>query len=85
MTVHELNEEQKDELKADLFWSDIPAFAKRGYTFPEEIPDEDVFQYFAGTHFVNDDFFCTAGRQNNNFPSLDTKMRGIIDKRAELF
>ena len=30
--------------------------------FPDEIPDNIIYQVYAGIDFVNDDFFCTAGQ-----------------------
>lgn len=28
----------------------------------ESVPDEKVFEHYAGIEFVEDDFFCTAGK-----------------------
>ncbi len=67
MTVKELNRDQLDELKEAYFWgeetADIPKFNHLGLPalFAGDIPDNVIFEYFAGIHFVNDDFFCTAG------------------------
>jgi hypothetical protein len=30
--------------------------------FPDEIPDNVIFQVYDGINFVNDDFFCTFGK-----------------------
>ena len=30
----------------------------------ELISDEFIFEYYAGIGFVNDDFFCTAGKED---------------------
>lgn len=69
MTVHELTAEQFDELRNAYFWSDEaqPKTTATGdfATCPEEIADELIYGYYAGIIFVNDDFFCTAGRENN--------------------
>lgn len=78
MDVKELNRDQLEELKDSLFWQiyhnddEIPAFAvvdsAQPYTretlpdYPHEIPDNIIFQVYAGISFVNDDFSCTAGQ-----------------------
>lgn len=64
MTVHELNRDQLDQLKNALFWSDDPETAEildDDIIVPEQIPDDIVFQHFAGISFVEDDFFCNEG------------------------
>lgn len=64
MTVYELSRNQLDELKSALFWSDEPETAEildDDIIAPEQIPDDVVFQHYAGISFVNDDFFCNGG------------------------
>lgn len=71
-SVYELSQDQLDELKSNLFWSDdfkgchyphwltgemVPVL------FPLDIPNEVIFEHFSGYDFVNDDFCCTAGRE----------------------
>ena len=75
MDVRELTREQLVELKQN-YMSELVnegTFAEvmgRDYDEPsygdlaeadELITDEFIFEYYAGTDFVNDDFFCTAG------------------------
>lgn len=63
MTVYDLNRDQLDELKNALFWSDDPETAEilgDDIATPEQIPDDIIFQHYAGIDFVNDDFFCSV-------------------------
>ena len=72
MTVRELNQEQLDELKNNLYWNldgeqygDITDEEKKSIleaSHPNDIPNELVFKNYDGIHFVEDDFFC--GKEN---------------------
>ena len=75
MTVHELSRDQLVELKQNYLseLADEGSFAEVmdcDYNEPscwdlanadDIVPDDVVFRNYEGTHFVNDDFFCTAG------------------------
>ena len=75
MTVKELNKEQMLELKQRYLemLADEGTFAEvmnRDYDEPsywdlanadDIVPDDIIFTHYEGTHFVPDDFFCTAG------------------------
>lgn len=59
MSVYELNRDEMSELKqmylfettaGPLSWSDIAA--------ADEIPDDIIFDHYAGIMFVKDDFCC---------------------------
>lgn len=61
MNVYELNLTEMEELKqvylfettaGPLSWGDIAA--------ANEIPDETIFDHYAGTVFVKGDFICNA-------------------------
>ena len=57
MTVQDLSRVQLDELKQNYFWGeDTEDMVPEDITSPEEIPDEIIFEYYAGIHFVDDDF-----------------------------
>ena len=68
MTVRELNQEQLDELKNNLYWNldgeqygDITDEEKQFILEalnPNDIPNELVFKNYDGINFVEDDFFC---------------------------
>ncbi|MGN0629528.1 MAG: hypothetical protein ACI4IW_07880 [Oscillospiraceae bacterium] len=66
MTVYELNRDQLNELKNNWFWDyidydheeDCPDPTEYGY--PENIPDEIIYNRYNDFFFVPDDFFCTA-------------------------
>lgn len=68
MDVRDLSRDQLDELKEAYFWGEdtahIPKFNRLGLPalFPGDVPDSVIFEYYAGIHFVNDDFSCTAGQ-----------------------
>lgn len=75
MDVRELSKDQMHELKERYLTklADEGSYAEIldvDYNEPsygdladadELVPDDVVFRNYEGTHFVNDDFFCTAG------------------------
>lgn len=69
MSVYELSEEQLSELKSNWFWDTIDncideiEVDPRDYGYPDNIPDSVVQEYYKDICFVNDDFFCTAGKE----------------------
>lgn len=61
--VQDLNREQLDELKTAYFWQDeTQDILPDDITFPEQIPDDIIFEHYDGVCFVPDDFCCTAGQ-----------------------
>ena len=59
MTVEELNENEIDELKANLFWQenyDLP------FMYQEDIPNKIIFDFYDGIEFVKGDFFCNINQ-----------------------
>lgn len=66
MSVHELNQDQLDELKVayvcglaqdegrDPYMSEVA-------NAPDDIANEIIFELFKDITFTEDDFFCTAG------------------------
>ena len=64
MDVTELSLEQLDELRWTHYWELVynGEDEKLGYNNPDDIPDEVIFDYYAGINFVNDDFVCTVGK-----------------------
>ena len=61
MLVQDLSREQLDELKDSFFWQDeTQDILEDAYTSPEQIPDDIIFEHYAGVCFVDDDFFCSA-------------------------
>lgn len=65
MTVYDLNREQLDELKHNYFWDYIDYNTEENdddpteYGYPENIPDDVIFDKYDGITFTNDDFFCS--------------------------
>lgn len=58
-SVHELSAEELAELKHNYFYGEERTFEElRGYDYPDEIPNKIIFDYYAGTSFVEEDFFC---------------------------
>lgn len=60
MTVQDLRPEQLEELKEAFFWGDetqdiLPEYISSS----EQIPDDIIFDYYAGITFTNDDFFSS--------------------------
>lgn len=65
MSVYELSREQLDELKEHFFCTDYEACKPVGVNAdcPDDVPDEIIFEWYSDTIFVNDDFFCTMGKE----------------------
>lgn len=68
MDVRQLNRDQLTELKQRMIDEELYEKEGRGASYGELaaadslVPDEKVFERYKGTSFVNDDFFCTAGK-----------------------
>ena len=67
MTIYELSRDQLTELKQRMIDDEIYEKEGRDASYGElaeakSVPDEKVFEKYAGTEFVNDDFSCTAGK-----------------------
>ena len=66
MTVHELTIDQLTELKERMIDDEIYEKEGRSASYgelaeAESVPDEKVFEKYAETEFVEEDF-CTAGK-----------------------
>ena len=65
MDVRELNREQLTELKQNYYCHELHEDEGVSYgelaAIDELVSDEEVFEFYEGTSFCNDDFFCTAG------------------------
>lgn len=62
-TVQNCTNDQLDELRFAYFWADdTDPETLEGIYFPGDVPNRLLFQQYAGILFVNEDFFCTAGR-----------------------
>ena len=67
MTVRQLNRDQLTELKQRMVSDEIYESEGRTPSYgelveAESVPDEKVFEKYDGIDFVQDDFFCTAGK-----------------------
>ena len=67
MTIYELSRDQLTELKQRMIDDEIYEKEGRDASYgelaeAESVPNEKVFEKYAGTEFVNDDFSCTAGK-----------------------
>lgn len=64
MTVMELNREQLTELKQSYYCNEVREGEGVSYgelaAIDELVSDEEVFEYFDGYVFVEDDFWCSA-------------------------
>lgn len=63
----ELNRDQLTELKQRMVDDEISETEGRSASYgelanAESIPDEKVFERYDGIEFVEEDFFCTAGK-----------------------
>ena len=64
MSVKELTREQSEELKGNYYCWVLHEDEDVSYgelaMIDELVSDEEVFEYYEGTCFCNDDFFCSA-------------------------
>ena len=58
--VYELTAEEFAELKESYYYQmkDTDPEVIDGYDCPEDIPDDIIYDHYAGTSFVEEDFFC---------------------------
>lgn len=56
LMVQDLNREQLDELKTSYFWQDeTQDILPDDITFPEQIPDDIIFEHYDGVCFASDE------------------------------
>lgn len=60
MDVHDLTKEQIEELKFRLYDELQNTDDADTFLCYDDIPDEVIFEHYAGIAFVNDDFWCTC-------------------------
>lgn len=63
MTVYELNRDQLEELKQRYYMDHVnenPSYGELA-EIDDLVSDEEVYEEYAGTDFVVDDFFSSAG------------------------
>ena len=59
MSVYELTRDQLDELKTAYFYQDeVQDILSEDIIYPEQIPDEVIFNHYDGIVFVDGDFSC---------------------------
>lgn len=76
MNVKELSKEQIDELKSVYFYD-----VENDYTYIHEVPDEVIFNHYADITFTDDDFCCTAHRENGDCNMEVTNLRTHVQTR----
>lgn len=65
-TVRELTQDELNELKTALFYEqDASEIFDNDIQYPEQIPNEFVYRHYDDVFFVNDDFFCNTGGQQD--------------------
>lgn len=68
MTVYELNRDQLEELKQRYYMDHVnenPSYGELA-EIDDLISDEEVYEEYAGTDFVVDDFFSSAGQDEDD-------------------
>lgn len=88
MNVHELTKDQLEELKGNYLTEKMDAAGEwpswgELAAADELVSDEEVFEHYDGTDFVNDDFSCTAGLSDELFDADARSCRKIIREYAE--
>lgn len=64
--VHDLTRDELNELKEAYFWQDETQDILEGaFTSPEQIPDSIIFEHYEDLCFVDEDFFCNIGYNND--------------------
>lgn len=59
MSVYELTRDQLDELKTAYFYQyEVQDILSEDIIYPEQIPDEVIFNHYDGIMFVDEDFYC---------------------------
>ena len=58
MTVEELNEYQKNELKEKILCEDGQGHCYEELIHAHDMDDSIIFTHYAGIEFSEDDFFC---------------------------
>ena len=72
MTVYDLNRDQLTEVKQRMLMEqydqlgETPSYGELA-DVDDLISDEEVYAEYAGTDFVPDDFFCSAGADEDSF------------------
>lgn len=61
MTTRELTTDQLEELRSSHFYKLLDENDLGNIDEPSQIPMEEIHDYYGGTYFVNDDFFCSIG------------------------
>lgn len=61
MTIKELSEEQKLELKQNFLTKDNDVSYGELASADELVSDEELEEEYGNVEFTDDDFFCTAG------------------------
>ena len=62
MGLQELTLDQLEELRDTLYWK----WLDESKIYADyEVADQQVYDEFSGILFVNDDFFCTAGKEED--------------------
>lgn len=71
MTVHELNKDQLEELRASYYYLiiDLEKESLKHINTPKEIPIKTIIDYYKEVDFVNDDFFCSVEHTETKFPN----------------
>lgn len=83
MKVKELNRDQLIELKGKYLDNKIYEEENRGASYGELtqadtlVTDKEIFEEYAGTDFVNDDFACTTGKRS--VEELEAEAKDDID------
>lgn len=84
MEVTALTRDQLVELKGNYLDERMDGGASWGEIADadEIISDAEIFEAYAGTDFVNDDFSCTAGMSDDLFDADTRTLRKIISDYA---
>lgn len=56
--VFDLSKDELDELRETYYWQLVDTGEDEGIDGPEDIPDDVLFDHYAGISFVEEDFFC---------------------------
>ncbi|MBO5969202.1 MAG: hypothetical protein J6S14_11975 [Clostridia bacterium] len=62
--VHDLTKDELDELRWSYYWQLVDSGEDDGIDYADDIPDDVLFDHYAGIGFVEEDFFCNMNKED---------------------
>ena len=66
-TVYDLTKNQFEELKSTYFYQLLDdGDVLNEICYPEQLPDDIIYNHYEGINFTDDDFYCSCGDNLEN-------------------